>query len=637
MWQLVYRKQLVRCACVLAAALWITGAGAQNPPDQTDPLEVEFSIHHANKEKAPKAPFVEGEIVGVQFKVRDRISKIPIQGRYPSSWINLRSPNESQGGPTCEEQIQQFLNASIFSRPTVDLNTYNVLAMNNDASITVVDPLFSYGNTKMLALVPLRSPGKDWALLDGPRPLVFVSMPASGQIAVIDASRWLVAENIDVGSGVDRISLQPDGHYLWAFRDSSSNSEDSQKVAVIDTLTLRVVGQVPLEAGLHEIAFSSEGGSVFIANRKAGTVSVINTRTLAVERTIPIGREAASIAFSSKSQMAYVTDPSDGIIAALNGSKNSPAAIIKAEPGVRVLRFAPEGRFAVVLNPDRKKISVLDSATNRIVQRGEVEYAPARVAFSSTLAYISQHGSGSVLTLPLDDMGTEGKPISVGDFPGGQHPMDDISDPSPADGIIRAPGDNAVLVANPSDRAVYYYMEGAAATQGSFSNYGREPRAILALDRTLRQTAPGVYETTVRLDRAGSYTVAFFLDSPRAVKCWDLPVETDSEAEKSAGAGVAVESMLAFDSIVPGTPVKLRFRLRDVKTKEPQSGARDVTILAYRAPGVWQQREHAQAGDDGVYEADFVAPQPGTYVLHLQSPSLGLLFQSNSFVIVAAK
>ena len=48
---------------------------------------------------------------------------------------------------------------------------------------------------------------------------------------------------------------------------------------------------------------------------------------------------------------------------------------------------------------------------------------------------------------------------------------------------------------------VYYYKEGMAAPMGSFSNYGRRPRAVRVVDRSLREQSPGIYRTEARLRR----------------------------------------------------------------------------------------------------------------------------------------
>ncbi len=66
-----------------------------------------------------------------------------------------------------------------------------------------------------------------------------------------------------------------------------------------------------------------------------------------------------------------------------------------------------------------------------------------------------------------------------------------------------------MLVANPADKMIYYYTEGMAAPMGSFQNYRRVPKALLVLDNGLRETARGVYSTTMRLDAPGYYDAVF--------------------------------------------------------------------------------------------------------------------------------
>jgi hypothetical protein len=61
--------------------------------------------------------------------------------------------------------------------------------------------------------------------------------------------------------------------------------------------------------------------------------------------------------------------------------------------------------------------------------------------------------------------------------------------------MVPAPEGNSVLIANPADRVIYYYSEGMAAPMGSFQNYRREPRALMVVDRSLREVTSGVYTT----------------------------------------------------------------------------------------------------------------------------------------------
>ena len=55
-------------------------------------------------------------------------------------------------------------------------------------------------------------------------------------------------------------------------------------------------------------------------------------------------------------------------------------------------------------------------------------------------------------------------------------------------------------------------------SKGTFSSYGREPRAALIEDRSLKEVQPGVYTTTVQLGDEGVYDVELLLAGASAVQ-----------------------------------------------------------------------------------------------------------------------
>ena len=162
------------------------------------------------------APLIEGEQAVVRFRMSEATGS-PLSGSRPAVWIDARA-----GKPTdakqCHEKINSFLQASLGSRPSIDLNSYYILALNDEASISVIDPLLSFGASKLYTLVMLKSPGMDWLLSkDGKR--LFVTMPAAGQVAVVDTSTWKVIANVDAGANPTRMALQKDEKYLWVGND----------------------------------------------------------------------------------------------------------------------------------------------------------------------------------------------------------------------------------------------------------------------------------------------------------------------------------------------------------------------------------------------------------------------------------
>ena len=93
-----------------------------------------------------------------------------------------------------------------------------------------------------------------------------------------------------------------------------------------------------------------------------------------------------------------------------------------------------------------------------------------------------------------------------------------------------------VTVANPEDEVIYFYKEGMAAPMGHFRNDGKQPRAVLVVDRSLREVRPGVYETLARMSRAGNYDLALFVASPRVEEIIPAADQYAEEADSFAGA-----------------------------------------------------------------------------------------------------
>jgi hypothetical protein len=161
-------------------------AAQQNPAPQKferEGVEVEFTIESIKEADKP-AELMEAKEAVVRFKIQDKASKTPLSGVKPAVWLSQRESgaNEQQ----CREKIQSFLQGNLRSRPDVDLNTYYVLALNEEANISVIDPLLGFGSSKLLTLVMLKSPGEDWAQKTNDERL-FVSMPVVNQVAVV---RW---------------------------------------------------------------------------------------------------------------------------------------------------------------------------------------------------------------------------------------------------------------------------------------------------------------------------------------------------------------------------------------------------------------------------------------------------------------
>jgi len=588
-----------------------------------DGVELEFTIEPAGSKS--KAALRAGEDAVFRFKLRDTATKTPISGVRPAAWISQRERPGRPGPDQCRAKVESYLQGSLRSRPDVDLNTFYLLALNQEPNISVIDPLLGFGGSKLLTLIMLKSPGDDWVLTND-RLRLFVSMPRINQIAVVDTTTWKVVANVDTGVRSTRLALQPDQKYLWVANETG--------VAVVDTSTLKLTRQIETGAGNHEIEFGANNEFAFVTNRTDGTLSIINVPKLQKLKDIKTGGKASTLAFSPLSKALYVGNEIDGSIAVVDAASHKLLGNIPTKPGLKTVRFARGGRWGFVANPTESQIFIFDASTNRLVHEQTVGEAPDGFAFTDNFAYVRSLGTEQVSAIRLASLG---KQVDVVKFPGGQNaPAASPDFASTADAFVPAPEPNAMILANPADQMIYYYTEGMAAPMGDFQNYERVPRAVMVVDRSLREEALGVYSTTARLPKAGVYNVSVLLDSPRVVHCFEAVAASNPAIKDDSKTALQIEYLNKETSLGTGEDYKVRFRLTDTETKRPVSALKDVGVLLFLPPGNWQQRQVARSLDDGRYEITLNVPESGVYLLFVESPSKRVQYRQLPYLTLHA-
>lgn len=571
-------------------------------------VEVEFTIEPIEE----PGELMEAKEATVRFTIKDKATKTPLSGVKPSVWLTQRGETDTDQ-KVCREKVQSFLQGSLRSRPDVDLNAYYLLALNQEANISVIDPLLGFGASKLLTLVMLKGPGEDWAQKSREEKL-FVSMPLVNQVAVVDTNTWKVITNIDTGIKPARVRLQPDERYLWVGEESG--------VTVIDTTTLKVVAKIATGKGNHELDFSNDNRFAFITNQDDGTLSVVDIQKLTKIKDLKTGTSATSVAFSSLGNALYVVNAADGSITVVDTRSQQIATRIQTKPGIKNVRFAPGGRWGFVPNATESVVYVFDASTNRLAHTISVEKGPDQITFTDTFAYVRSTGSNEVSMIRLSTLADRPDLVK---FPGGQDAPADAA--VLADVMVPAPEGDSVLVANPADRVIYYYSEGMAAPMGSFQNYRRIPRGLMVVDRSLREVSSGVYSTSTKLPESGIYDVAFLLDSPRITHCFEAEAKPNPDVRKEKPVALRVEYLNKDNQLRVGENYKLRFKLIDTATLKAKSDLTDVRVLTFLASATWQKRDFARSVGDGVYELDIKVPQTGLYFVFVESRSQSVNFR----------
>lgn len=575
----------------------------------------------------------EGEFADVQFRVTDSASGQPLSGVNPGAWLDPETvaADQAQGREqSCKARVGVFLKSSIGARPMLDLNSYFLLVMNRDASVSVVDPSVSVGGiTSTLARIDIKQPPMDWVTpKDNKR--VFVSMPTANEIAVIDSAQFKLLDSVAAGSNPVRVALQPDERLLWVGNNAKTVEESG--VTVIDARSLKPLKHLATGAGHHEIAFSKDSRHAFVSNRDDGTLSIIEIASLTLSKQLKTGSHPLSVAYSPLSQAIYVADGQDGTVTVVDTSSLAVRRVIKMKQGLGPMGFSADGRFGIVLNTLENQVAVIDAATDSLIHELDVSAEPYQVVFTKAYAYVRGLASAKVTMINLSSLGAGRTPISQGFEAGPQAPR--LAGDLPlASSLAVSRDDNAVFVVNPVDNTTYFYAEGMNAPMSGYPNRGQVARAAMVIDRSLREVEPGLYSARIKLPAAGRFDVAFLLNQPNIIHCFTALVEPDKNLQQHAGVP-KVEFMLDKSTAALGSPYVVRFRIVEGKQKAQRSGVKDVQVRYFRAPTSRAQQVAALEVGNGIYEAPVNLDQNGAWYLHVRAASLGANFDDTTFASV---
>jgi YVTN family beta-propeller protein len=457
-------------------------------------------------------------------------------------------------------------------------------------------------------------------------------MPLTGKVASVDTDSFRLTASLDAGSRPTRLALQPDGRFLWV--GNNAGSGEASGVTVIDTEAMRVAGHIATGLGHHEIAFTADSRYAFVSNRDSGTVSVIDVQGRRKLKDLATGPLPISLDYSPLARALYVADGKSGTITVVDGERLEVTASITAEPGLGPLRVSPNGRFALVVNPAADRVHVIDVANNTEVHTIAVPSKPYQVVFSQAFAYVRALGSERVTMISLASLGEGEAPVVQG-FEAGSVAPKLAGDLPLADSIAAAASEAAMFVVNPADNTTYFYMEGMNAPSSNYKVYGGRARAVTVVDRSLRESEPGVYISRVKMPAAGRYDVAFLLDTPQLLHCFTAEAAPNPSLRHDLVA-LEVEYLQRERRVTAEATVPFRFRLAYPLTGAPATDLGDVRVLFFRAPGADRTEIVATEEGDGVYAAQLPLRRAGAYYVHVGVQSANVGYQDLPYFTLVA-
>lgn len=530
----------------------------------------------------------------------------------PAVWFDAQEKTDSEAdhASACQRRVARYARGNgINPQALVDLNGYDVLALNADASISVLDPRTQFaGKTSLRATLPLPGPGFDWAATADDR-LLWVTVPGSRAVVLADVAALRSLETITLPGRPGRVRVEPGGTRAWVGILASEGEAERGGVAVVEASAPHRQQWLPLSGRGHvEMAFDPAGW-VALTQRDAGEVVFVDPTTLQVvhrERLDVVGAMPLNVVFDSAARRFVVAEARGGVLWVFD-HRGRPQGRLSLAPGIGPMSVSPDGRWLLVANPAAHQVDAIDLPGWRHAHRVPVSGRPFDIGMTGAYAYVRALDSEAVALIALASLaGTPRvQPIAMGERAPGRTPQLPL-----ASQLVPMPDGTGSFVASPGDNAVYFYMEGMNAAAGSVSARGHEVRAVRVARRGLREVAPGVHEMQVELPDTPRMVMALATESPRTRQCTSVTL-------KPAPVAASEGWQLTWEQfpVQPGRPLRLRVHA---------AGA-DVlpTTLRLRLfqPGVGAMQLVARSTGEGWYSAEVPELAEGLWYIHPQAPA----------------
>ncbi|MBD9361749.1 YncE family protein [Methylomonas fluvii] len=563
-----------------------------------------------------------------------------VTGLRPKVWLSLRRSEQVATETSCEAKVRNFASGQLATRADVDLNSYFVVTLNQDKTVTFLNPLVSWSSGKLAGVVQLPAQGLDWALTqDG---TLYVTMPDASQVAVIDTKARRLVTNIATGQGSKpaRIRLAPDQQSLWVGLDGSP------KLTVIDRAGKSGVTFIEAGAGLHQIGLSSDSRYVAVTNTEANTVSLFDTKTLKKLADIPVPGTPLKPVWVAKAERFYVAAINDGSLSVIDPVQLKVETQIDVGRGVTELATDPGGRYVWVVNQLQNKAFVVDAADNRKVAYANLPAEPDQLAFSADYVYfrglasekfaLINHNQLKQISSLADQSDSQLLELSVTLVQAGEKAPAVLPEAIGVSAMMAPlPDQNGMMIASAADKSLYYYAEGMMVVMGSLDNSRRAPRGLLLLDNSLHETSPGEFSAPVSVREPGNYDVAVMLDQPRIVHCFTAKFSGEQPANPPSELQTVKPVLLPqSDMPQPNVETVLTVQFNDAASGKPVSGIRDARLLAFELPN-WKRWVWLQEVSEGIYQASVTFPHVGNFNVLVEARSKNL--ESNNQALQTVK
>ena len=223
-------------------------------------------------------------------------------------------------------------------------------------------------------------------------------------IAFVDTATSTVTSTVQVDNFTPGPSTtSPDGRFLYVPNHNTAMSgADENVVDVIDTASKTLIGNIPVPANPHWVAFD-KNGRFYTTDHFSAEVTVLNAANNAIITEIPVGETPHSEAVSPDGSRLAVTSFDGNVVFLINTATDKEIAQIPVGRNPLDIAYSPDGRYLFTADNLGNTVTVIDTAVNRVIGEIPTGKSPTSISVlpNGRQAYVTEEGDGTIEMLNI--------------------------------------------------------------------------------------------------------------------------------------------------------------------------------------------------------------------------------------------
>jgi YVTN family beta-propeller protein len=224
-------------------------------------------------------------------------------------------------------------------------------------------------------------------------------------IAFVDTATSTVTSTVTVDNFTPGPSTpSPDGRFLYVPNHNTALSGAHENVVdVIDTASKTLIGNVPVPANPHWVAFDKSGREFYTTDHMSAEVTVVNAANNAIVTEIPVGETPHSEALSPDGSRLAVTSFDGNVVFLINTATDKMVGRIPVGRNPLDVAYSPDGRYLFTADNLGNTVTVIDTAANRVIGEIPTGKSPTSISVlpNGRQAYVTEEGDGTVEILNI--------------------------------------------------------------------------------------------------------------------------------------------------------------------------------------------------------------------------------------------